>query len=72
MRKVIEFEEEMLEALKQFAAERNQTLSEIAHDACALLLNKHGRPTNLKEALEMSLRRLPQNDNRRAKSQQVR
>jgi hypothetical protein len=39
-----------------------KTLQELADEAFADLLRKHGRPSTLKEALRASARRLPAND----------
>jgi hypothetical protein len=39
-----------------------KSLQELADEAFADLLRKHGRPSSLKEALRDSARRLPAND----------
>jgi len=62
MRKLIEFDEETLSALKLLAGDRASSLQELADEAFRDLLKKHGRPTNLKDALRQSLRRIPAND----------
>ena len=67
MRKLIEFDTETLSALKLLASDRMSSLQELADEAFSDLLKKHGRPTNLKEALKQSLRRIPANDHAKAK-----
>ena len=62
MRKLIEFDEATFSALKILAADRMATLQELAEEAFADLLRKYGRPTDLKEALVKSLRKIPAND----------
>jgi hypothetical protein len=52
--KVIKFEPEDFAALDQLARERMMTFQEIADEAFRDLLKKHGRPTDLKEALRRS------------------
>lgn len=53
-RKLIAFEPEVFEALTVLARDRMQDFQELADEAFADLLKKHGRPTNLKEALRAS------------------
>ena len=62
MRKIIEFDDETFNALKLLAGDRMSTLQELADEAFADLLKKHGRPVSLKDALRQSLRRFPAND----------
>jgi len=62
MRKLIEFDEETFGALKLLASDRTSSLQELADEAFRDLLKKHGRPTNLKDALRQSLRQIPAND----------
>ncbi len=62
MRKLIEFDTETLSALKLLASDRMSSLQELADEAFSDLLKKHGRPTNLKDALKQSLRQNPAND----------
>lgn len=62
MRKLIAFDEPTYSALKLLANDRVATLQELAIEAFADLLKKHGRPTDLKDALRQSLRRIPAND----------
>lgn len=52
--KVIKFEPEDFAALDQLARDRMMTFQELADEAFRDLLKKHGRPTDLKEALRRS------------------
>lgn len=63
MRKVFDLDPELLEALRQFSSDSNVPLDDLAREAFELLLHKHCRPKNLKQALAMSLRRFARNDN---------
>jgi hypothetical protein len=62
VRKIIEFDDETYDALKLLAGDRMSNLQELADEAFADLLKKHGRPVGLKESLRQSLRRFPAND----------
>jgi hypothetical protein len=62
VRKIIEFDDETFSALKLLASDNTSTLQELADEAFRDLLKKHGRPTNLKDALRQSLRKFPAND----------
>jgi hypothetical protein len=62
VRKLIAFDDETFTALKLLGGDRMATLQELADEAFADLLKKHGRPTDLKDALKQSLRRIPAND----------
>jgi hypothetical protein len=62
VRKLIEFDAATMTALKLLASDSVSTLQELADEAFRDLLKKHGRPTNLKEALRQSLRKHPAND----------
>ena len=53
-RKLIEFDAETWQALHLLAADRMSDLQELADEAFADLLKKHGRPVTLKEALKAS------------------
>jgi len=64
MRKIIEFDGETFRALQLLGSDRMATLQELAEEAFADLLKKHGRPVTLQEALKLSLRRLPANDSK--------
>jgi hypothetical protein len=55
-RKLIEFDDESLTALTQLARDRMATLQDLADEAFADLLKKHGVPVDLKDALRKSLR----------------
>ena len=57
MRKLIEFDEDTFDKLKQLARDRMGTLQELADEAFADLLKKHGIPIDLKDALRKSARR---------------
>jgi len=54
MRKLIAFDDETTAALKQLSRSRMATLQELAEEAFADLLKKHGVPIDLKEALRRS------------------
>ena len=54
--KVIKFEPEDYVALDQLARDRMMTFQDLADEAFRDLLKKHGRPTDLKDALRKSAR----------------
>lgn len=54
MRKLIAFDDETLSALTQLGRDRMATLQELADEAFADLLKKHGVPVDLKDALRRS------------------
>jgi hypothetical protein len=54
MRKLIEFDEDTFDKLKQLARDRMATFQELADEAFADLLKKHGIPVDLKDALRKS------------------
>ena len=54
MRKLIAFDDDTLEKLKQLAGDRMATIQELADEAFADLLTKHGIPVDLKDALRKS------------------
>lgn len=56
MRKLIEFDDDTFDKLKQLARDRMGTLQELADEAFADLLKKHGIPIDLKDALRKSVR----------------
>lgn len=58
MRKVIGFDDETYQALVQLGRDRMATLQELADEAFADLLKKHGVPIDLKDALRKSARTL--------------
>ncbi|WP_424628638.1 hypothetical protein [Bradyrhizobium sp. SYSU BS000235] len=55
MRKVIAFDDETYQALIQLGRDRMATLQELADEAFADLLKKHGVPIDLKDALRKSV-----------------
>lgn len=57
MRKLIEFDEDTFDKLKQLGRDRMATLQELADEAFADLLKKHGVPRDLKDALRKSAAR---------------
>lgn len=56
MRKLIAFDEDTFDKLKQLARDRMATLQELADEAFADLLKKHGIPIDLRDALRKSAR----------------
>ena len=56
MRKLIEFEDDTFDKLKQLGRDRMGTLQELADEAFADLLKKHNIPIDLKDALRKSAR----------------
>ena len=54
MRKLIAFDDDTLDKLKQLGRDRMATLQELADEAFADLLRKHGIPVDLKDALRKS------------------
>jgi hypothetical protein len=60
VRKLIAFDEETFDQLKQLARDRMGTIQELADEAFADLLRKHGIPVDLKDA---SLSKTPAQDN---------
>jgi hypothetical protein len=53
--KRVQFDQETWHALDQLAKDRMQDFQELADEAFADLLTKHGRPTDLKTALRQSV-----------------
>ncbi len=66
-RKLIAFDAETWHALQLLGKDSMKSLQELADEAFADLLRKHGRPVTLKQALRDSARRLPANDDAREK-----
>ena len=64
-KKLIKFYDDKLSALEALGADKHMTLQELADEAFADLLNKHERPSSLKDALRQSARRIGANDNPR-------
>jgi non-homologous end joining protein Ku len=56
MRKLIAFDDDTFDKLKQLARDRMATFQELADEAFADLLKKHGIPIDLKDALRKSAR----------------
>lgn len=54
MRKLIAFDEDTFDKLKQLGRDRMGTFQELADEAFADLLSKHGIPVDLKDALRKS------------------
>ena len=54
MRKLIAFDDDTFDKLKQLARDRMATFKELADEAFADLLKKHGIPVDLKDALRKS------------------
>ena len=54
MRKLIAFDDDTFDKLKQIGRDRMATLQELADEAFADLLRKHGIPVDLKDALRKS------------------
>ena len=61
MRKLIDFDADTFDKLKQLSRDRMATVQELADEAFADLLKKHGIPVDLKDALRKSasLTRMP-------------
>lgn len=56
MRKLIDFDDDTAAKLTQLARDRMATFQELADEAFADLLKKHGIPIDLKDALRKSVR----------------
>ncbi|MET4387844.1 non-homologous end joining protein Ku [Bradyrhizobium sp. F1.4.3] len=54
MRKLIAFDEDTFDKLKQLGRDRMATFQELADEAFADLLRKHGIPIDLRDALRKS------------------
>ncbi|GLR91969.1 ribbon-helix-helix domain-containing protein [Bradyrhizobium iriomotense] len=70
MRKLIAFDEDTFGKLKQLARDRMETLQDLADEAFSDLLEKHGIPADLKDALRKSAKREAEPSPRRRKSTQ--
>ena len=68
MRKLIEFDDETFDKLKQLGRDRMATLQELADEAFADLLKKHGIPIDLKDALKKSAAQSSVAEPKKAKS----
>ena len=56
MRKLIAFDDDTFDKLKQLGRDRMATIQELADEAFADVLKKHGIPIDLKDALRKSAR----------------
>jgi non-homologous end joining protein Ku len=56
LRKLIAFDDDTLDKLTQLGRDRTATFQELADEAFADLLKKHGVPADLKDALRKSAR----------------
>ena len=54
MRKLIAFDDDTFDKLKQLGRDRMATIQELADEAFADLMKKHGIPIDLKDALRKS------------------
>jgi non-homologous end joining protein Ku len=68
---LIAFDDDTFDKLKQLARDRMATLQELADEAFADVLRKHGIPVDLKDALRKSAS-LPQNPTQNASSRPAR
>lgn len=59
MRKLIAFDEDTFAKLTQLGRDRMATIQELADEAFADVLKKHGIPIDLKDALRKSARKAP-------------
>ena len=57
MRKLIAFDDDTFDKLKQLGQDRMATIQELADEAFADVLKKHGVPIDLKDALRKSASR---------------
>ena len=72
MRKLIAFDDDTFDKLKQLARDRMGTLQELADEAFADLLKKHGIPIDLKDALRKSASPAPAPAKKTAKASRSR
>ena len=68
MRKLIAFDEDTFDKLKQLRRDRMATFQELADEAFADLLKKHGIPIDLRDALRKSTRLDAESDRPAARS----
>jgi hypothetical protein len=54
VRKLVDFDDDTFDKLKQLSRDRMATVQELADEAFADLLKKHGIPVDLKDALRKS------------------
>jgi non-homologous end joining protein Ku len=62
VRKLIAFDDDTFDKLKQLGRDRLATVQELADEAFADLLSKHGIPVDLKDALRKSVKLSGQTD----------
>jgi non-homologous end joining protein Ku len=72
LRKLIAFDDDTFDKLKQLAGDRMATIQELADEAFADLLKKHGIPIDLKDALRKSASLDETPAKRKTKSSKVR
>ena len=65
MRKLIDFDEDTLDKLKQLARDRMATIQELTDEAFADLLKKYNIPVDLKDALRKSVSAAKQRQTRK-------
>ncbi len=68
MRKLIAFDDDTFDKLKQLTRDRMATFQELADEAFADLLKKHGIPIDLKDALRKSVRLTVEPERKRSRS----
>jgi hypothetical protein len=66
VRKLIAFDDDTFDKLKQLARDRMGTIQELADEAFADLLRKHGVPIDLRDALRKSASPMPAKKNVRS------
>jgi hypothetical protein len=66
VRKLIAFDDDTFDKLKQLARDRMGTIQELADEAFADLLKKHGIPVDLRNALRKSASLAPAKKNARS------
>ena len=67
MRKLIAFDDDTFDKLKQLTRDRMATFQELADEAFADLLKKHGIPIDLKDALRKSVRLTAEPERKRSR-----
>jgi non-homologous end joining protein Ku len=72
VRKLIAFDDDTFDKLKQLARDRMGTIQELADEAFADLLKKHGIPVDLKDALRKSASGAPAPAKKTAKASRSR
>jgi non-homologous end joining protein Ku len=70
VRKLIDFDDDTFDKLKQLGRDRMATIQELADEAFADMLKKHGIPIDLKDALRKSasLSKAPEKKTARSKA----